>query len=83
MPFTLTGSDVKRLRGIVGVTQADLARSLGYSKSAICRWERRGEASIPRTQYGRVLDYLRSRYDLVEGQRIQATAMLQRAAANG
>lgn len=71
MPFTLTGSDVKRLRGTVGVTQADLARHLGYTRAAISRWERREGASIPRTQYGRVLDFLKGRYDVAEGQRTQ------------
>lgn len=80
MPFTLTGSDVRRLRGIAGVTQKDLARSLGYSRQAIGRWEQHGDASIPRTQYQRVLDYLRSRYDLNTGQRRQVATMFQQVA---
>lgn len=72
MPFTLTGSDVKRLRESVGVTQADLARHLGYTKSAVCNWERRPAHSIPRTQYQAVLDYLVSRRESIEAQRAQA-----------
>ena len=71
MPFTLTGSDVKRLRESVGVTQADLARHINYTRQAVCRWERRANLSIPRTQYQRVLDYLNSRRDSVEAQRAQ------------
>lgn len=72
MPFTLTGADIRRLRDIAGVTQADLARHLGYSRQAICNWERRTDRSIPRTQYDRVLTFLRSRYDVATGQRRQA-----------
>lgn len=78
MPFTLTGSDVRRLREAVGATQTDLARSLGYTRQAICRWERRTDASIPRTQYQRVLDYLNIRRESAEAQRTQ----LQRLAAS-
>lgn len=72
MPFTLTGAQVRELRLAVGVTQADLARSLGYTKSAICNWERRPTRSIPRTQYQRVLDYLIERRDSSDNQRAQA-----------
>lgn len=72
MPFTLTGSDVRMLRTQVGATQADLARALGYTKSAVCNWERRGAHSIPRTQYQAVLEYLVKRRAFAEAQRAQA-----------
>ena len=75
MPFTLTGSDVSNLRDIAGVTQADLARALGYSRQAISKWERHPAKSIPRTQYQRVLNYLSSRYDVATGQRITASRL--------
>jgi len=71
MPFTLTGAQVRELRLSVGATQADLARALGYTKSAICNWERRRDHSIPRTQYRRVLDYLLERRDSADAQRAQ------------
>jgi len=61
MPFTLTGAQVRQLRTALGVSQAELARSLGYTRAAICRWERSGAQSIPRTQYRAVLDYLKAR----------------------
>jgi len=79
MPFTLTGSDVKRLREIAGVTQRELGDALGYDRSAISRWERHPDKSIPRARYGSVLDFIRARYDLAEGQRVQLTSF-QRAA---
>ena len=81
MPFTLTGSDVRRLRGIVGATQADLARALGYSRQAISKWERHADTSIPRTQYQRVLDYLSNRYDLATGQRVTASRLRKQLTA--
>lgn len=59
--FTLTGAQVRDLRLSVGATQVDLARALGYNRSAISRWERRPTTSIPRTQYERVLTYLAER----------------------
>lgn len=61
MSFTLTGQQVRELRLLVGATQADLARALGYTRAAISRWERRPTTSIPRTQYERVLTYLAGR----------------------
>lgn len=68
MPFTLTGADLRALRTGLGVTQVDIARALGYTKSAICNWERRANHSIPRTQYQPVLDYLTRRREALERQ---------------
>lgn len=79
MPIVITGADVKSLRDKTGVTQAELARHLGYHKSNISKWEHKPTKSIPRAQYQRVLDYMRSRYDLATGQRIQLDTLLQRA----
>jgi DNA-binding transcriptional regulator YiaG len=76
MPFTLTGAQVRELRLAVGVTQSDLARSLGYTKYAVRNWERRAEKSIPRTQYQAVLDYLLARRTADDTQRTQVTRLL-------
>lgn len=53
--FTLTGAGVRRLRRALGLTQAELARQLGYTRYAIYFWERHGDAPIPRVQQDRVL----------------------------
>lgn len=58
MPVILTGHTVRELRLAAGVTQADLARALGYTRQAIYWWEHHPDRSIPRTQYERVLDAL-------------------------
>lgn len=55
MPITLTGAQVRELRQASGVSQAELARQLGYSRYAISYWERHPDRSIPLTQYERVL----------------------------
>lgn len=68
MPFTLTGGMVREHRQRLGINQAELARALGYTPAAICKWERRKEHSIPRTQYQRVLDYFNARKDALEAQ---------------
>lgn len=63
MPFTLTGEIVKTQREKLGISQAELARQLGYTRQAICKWERQKDRSIPRTQYERVLSYLVARQE--------------------
>lgn len=76
--FTLTGADVKRLRGIVGATQAELAHALHYKNAnTISKWERlKAETSIPRAQYDAVLAFFRSHYDVAEGRRVQLVGLL-------
>jgi DNA-binding transcriptional regulator YiaG len=63
MPITLTGQWVKDQREKLGISQAELARALGYTRANISKWESRRERSIPRTQYERVLNYLLSRQE--------------------
>ncbi len=75
MPFTLTGAQIRELRLSVGVTQADLARRLGYSRYAISKWERSPDKSIPRTQYQPVLDYLIERHTAADVQRAKAASL--------
>lgn len=75
MPFTLTGADVRTLRLAVGVTQAELARSLGYTKYAVRNWERRADKSIPRVQYQAVLDYLVERRAAADAQASQLAGL--------
>lgn len=58
MPFTLTGGQVRSIRLALGVTQAELARQLGYTRYAVYWWERHKDRSIPRTQYQPVLSAL-------------------------
>lgn len=56
---TLTGDELRELRLRVNLSQSELARRLGYSRSAICRWERAGHrASIPAAHVNLVLDTL-------------------------
>ena len=61
MPFTLTGSQVRDHRERLGISQAELARRLGYTRQAISKWESHPDRSIPRTQYERVLTFLATR----------------------
>lgn len=63
MPFTLTGATVKAQREKLGISQAELARQLGYTRQNISKWERQKDRSIPRTQYERVLAFLVSRQE--------------------
>ncbi len=63
MPFTLTGAMVKAQRERLGISKAELARQLGYTRQAIWKWESHRERSIPRNQYERVLAFLVSRQE--------------------
>lgn len=77
MPFTLTGGMVREHRQRLGVTQAELARALGYTRAAISRWERRETASIPRAQYERVLHYLNNYHERIESMRAVVQRLTQ------
>lgn len=72
MPFTLTGAQVRELRLAVGVTQADLARHVVCTRSAVYKWERSPQKSIPSAHYQSVLDYLTKRMEAIAAQRAQA-----------
>ena len=61
MPFTLTGAQVRQLRTTLGVTQANIARSLGCSRQAVSQWERHPDRQIPPRHWLAVLRYLVSR----------------------
>jgi DNA-binding XRE family transcriptional regulator len=76
--LVVTGADVKRLRGRVGATQADLANELGYSRSSICRWESRPDKAIPSAQIDKTLAFFRARYDVAENRRVQLADLEQR-----
>ncbi len=55
----LTGENLRAMRQRVGLSQTELARRLGYSRAAICRWERGGAgAPIPVAHLPLVLDTL-------------------------
>lgn len=61
MPITITGATVREHRERLGISQTELARALGYTRQAICKWESHRDRSIPRTQYERVLTFLAAR----------------------
>ena len=65
MSFTLTGAQVRQLRTALGVTQADLARGLGYARQTISRWERRPDRAIPPSQWLPLLRFLVARRRLL------------------
>lgn len=53
----LTGVDLPELRRRVGLSQAELARRLGYTRSALWHWES-GRRDIPPEQVLRIVDLL-------------------------
>lgn len=55
----ITGADLRRWRRSVGLSQAELARRLGYSSHTICQWETSAKR-VPPAQYRRILDELLS-----------------------
>ncbi len=69
------------MRQRVGLAQAELARRLGYSRSAIHLWES-GERDIPRSQYDRLLDTLTAA--AIEGEALRRlVGQLQRGDSEG
>lgn len=76
-PFTVTGADIRRLRGYAGATQAELASALGYARSSICRWEGTPDKPIPSAQIEKALAFFRARYDVGEGRRTQLADLEQ------
>ena len=55
--IVFTGVDLRRWRRAVGLTQAELARRLGYSNHTICHWETSAKR-VPPAQYRRILEEL-------------------------
>lgn len=72
MTQLVTGADIRRMREAVGMTQTELADTLGYSCAMVCRWER-GEHRVPRSQYRPLMDaLLAAKQKLDEYQEIMA-----------
>ncbi|HLZ23550.1 MAG TPA: helix-turn-helix transcriptional regulator, partial [Ktedonobacterales bacterium] len=53
----MTGADLRKWRRQVGLSQAELARRLGYSNHTVCHWEL-GDKRVPPAHYRRILEEL-------------------------
>jgi predicted transcriptional regulator len=53
----ITGDDLVKMRRVVGLSQAELARRLSYSQSYMCQLEH-GRRMLPRYRYSDVMDIL-------------------------
>lgn len=73
MPFTLTGAQVRRLRLLAKVTQAELARELRCSRRTVIRWERASDTLIPAMRWLPVLNFLVPRRQLLRELGAEAT----------
>ena len=57
MEHKLTGQDIATMRRRAGLSQAELARRLSFSRQYLCNIER-GRRDIPYTQTARILNTL-------------------------
>ena len=80
----LTGEHLRQQRQALGLSQSELARRLGYSHSAICRWERGGACDpIPVGHIELVLETLLAARQQQEAWRQQVNELTRLLLAGG